>query len=86
MSSNLNLGQGGSVSTGPRYGTYGHLSGRGVHAQTSCHGLAAEEDKLAQGNRGQETSISKNLSAFFLLGRGSDYCHGVALHAPFDLS
>ena len=62
-----------SVSSGPCYRPYGCLSGRVVHAQTSCCCLTAEEDKLAQGNRGQETSISKNLSVFFLLGRGSDY-------------
>lgn len=62
-----------SLSSGPRYRPYGCLSGRVVHAQTSCCCLTDEEDKLAQGNRGQETTISKNLSVFFLLGRGSDY-------------
>lgn len=60
---------------------------RVVHAQTSCRCLAAEEDKLAQGNRGQETSISKHFSVFFLLGKGSDYLLSwTSLNAPFNLS
>lgn len=39
-----------------------------------------------QGNRGQETSISKHFSVFFLLGKGSDYLLSwTSLNAPFNL-